>query len=84
MLLALLIAAQTYGPQHLPPVTEAEDPLAEDLRRDGSAHVGERRDEELRVLAVELERTEEGGEWHGSFLQQLTNSVGDGSFSQAG
>src|SRR5205823_1648594 len=29
MLLALLIAAQTYGPQHLPPVTEAEDPLVD-------------------------------------------------------
>jgi D-alanyl-D-alanine dipeptidase len=27
MLLALLIAAQTYGPQRLPPVTDAEDPL---------------------------------------------------------
>src|SRR5207245_8151334 len=29
MLLALLIAAQTYGPQHLPPITEAEDPLVD-------------------------------------------------------
>jgi len=29
MLLALLIAAQTYGPQHLPPVTDSEDPLVD-------------------------------------------------------
>jgi zinc D-Ala-D-Ala dipeptidase len=29
MLLALLIAAQTYGPQHLPPITDAEDPLTD-------------------------------------------------------
>jgi D-alanyl-D-alanine dipeptidase len=29
MLLALLIAAQTYGPQHLPPVADAEDPLVD-------------------------------------------------------
>src|SRR3954468_13031111 len=29
MLLALLLAAQTYGPQHLPPVTDAEDPLVD-------------------------------------------------------
>ena len=29
MLLALLIAAQTYGPQHLPPVTDSDDPLAD-------------------------------------------------------
>src|SRR5207249_8315797 len=29
MLLALLIAAQTYGPQHLPPITESEDPLVD-------------------------------------------------------
>src|SRR5215813_2428527 len=27
MLLALLLAAQTYGPQRLPPVADAEDPL---------------------------------------------------------
>src|ERR1700682_396239 len=29
MLLALLVAAQTYGPQHLPPVADAEDPLVD-------------------------------------------------------
>ncbi len=29
MLLALLIAAQTYGPQHLPPVTDSDDPLVD-------------------------------------------------------
>src|SRR5256885_2855789 len=29
MFLALLIAAQTYGPQHLPPVIDAEDPLVD-------------------------------------------------------
>lgn len=29
MLLALLLAAQTYGPQHLPPVADAEDPLVD-------------------------------------------------------
>src|SRR5919198_2488452 len=29
MLLALLIAAQTYGPQRLPPVQDAEDPLVD-------------------------------------------------------
>jgi zinc D-Ala-D-Ala dipeptidase len=29
MLLALLIAAQTYGPQRLPPVADAEDPLVD-------------------------------------------------------
>jgi zinc D-Ala-D-Ala dipeptidase len=29
MLLALLLAAQTYGPQHLPPVAEADDPLVD-------------------------------------------------------
>ena len=29
MLLALLIAAQTYGPQRLPPVADSEDPLVD-------------------------------------------------------
>ena len=29
MLLALLLAAQTYGPQHLPPVADADDPLVD-------------------------------------------------------
>ncbi|MCA1828294.1 MAG: M15 family metallopeptidase [Myxococcales bacterium] len=29
MLIALLVAAQTYGPQHLPPVADAEDPLVD-------------------------------------------------------
>jgi D-alanyl-D-alanine dipeptidase len=29
MLLALLVVAQTYGPQHLPPVADAEDPLVD-------------------------------------------------------
>ena len=29
MLLALLLAAQTYGPQHLPPVAAADDPLVD-------------------------------------------------------
>jgi D-alanyl-D-alanine dipeptidase len=29
MLLALLIAAQTYGPQRLPPVSDAEDPIVD-------------------------------------------------------
>jgi D-alanyl-D-alanine dipeptidase len=29
VLLALLLAAQTYGPQHLPPVADAEDPLVD-------------------------------------------------------
>ena len=29
ILAALLIAAQTYGPQHLPPVADAEDPLVD-------------------------------------------------------
>ena len=29
MLLALLLAAQTYGPQRLPPVAEADDPLVD-------------------------------------------------------
>jgi D-alanyl-D-alanine dipeptidase len=28
-LLALLVAAQTYGPQHLPPVADADDPLVD-------------------------------------------------------
>jgi len=29
VLLALLLAAQTFGPQHLPPVADAEDPLVD-------------------------------------------------------
>src|SRR5437764_2389985 len=29
MWLALLLAAQTYGPQHLPPVADADDPLVD-------------------------------------------------------
>jgi D-alanyl-D-alanine dipeptidase len=29
VLLALLLLAQTYGPQHLPPVTDSEDPLVD-------------------------------------------------------
>jgi D-alanyl-D-alanine dipeptidase len=29
MLLALLLAAQTYGPQHLPPVRDEDDPLVD-------------------------------------------------------
>ncbi len=29
MLVALLLAAQTYGPQHLPPVADADDPLVD-------------------------------------------------------
>ena len=29
MLLALLLAAQSYGPQHLPPVADSEDPLVD-------------------------------------------------------
>ena len=29
MLIALLLAAQTYGPQHLPPVADADDPLVD-------------------------------------------------------
>jgi D-alanyl-D-alanine dipeptidase len=29
MLLALLLAAQTYGPQHLPPVADEDDPLVD-------------------------------------------------------
>ena len=29
MLLALLLAAQTYGPQHLPPVADSDDPLVD-------------------------------------------------------
>jgi hypothetical protein len=29
VLVALLLAAQTYGPQHLPPVADADDPLVD-------------------------------------------------------
>src|SRR3954470_7335460 len=29
MIFALLLAAQTYGPQHLPPVSDADDPLVD-------------------------------------------------------
>ena len=29
MLIALLLAAQTYGPQHLPPIADSEDPLVD-------------------------------------------------------
>ena len=29
MVFALLLAAQTYGPQHLPPVSDADDPLVD-------------------------------------------------------
>jgi len=32
MLVALLLAAQTYGPQHLPPVADADDPLVDVTR----------------------------------------------------
>src|ERR1041384_6691081 len=32
MLLALLIGAQTDGPQHLPPVADADDPLVDAVR----------------------------------------------------
>jgi D-alanyl-D-alanine dipeptidase len=32
VLLALLLAAQTYGPEHLPPVADAQDPLVDAAR----------------------------------------------------